>query len=248
MTTRHSQPMATMVSQLTDECYTPAHIADRVHQCLGGIDLDPASCAIANRHVRAQCFYTKAENGYMRPWAGRVFLNPPFTQNQVPRWVKRLSAAYEDGDVTAAVLLVNSAPGYHWWHELIDARPVVILRERLTFHQQSGELYGDHHKKGQTVAYYGRDVRPFLAAFGDLGRALLPGPYLSELCNRLDTLRNQACAALAQLPKGAASDAAHHALRQAASIADLASGSAGKLAGQVEPLWTAPEESRDAAA
>lgn len=243
-----SQPMRTMTSQLTDECYTPVHIADRAHQCLGGIDLDPASCEIANRQVRAARYYTKTDNGYMQPWAGRVFLNPPFTNNQVPRWVKRLGTAYDDGDVTAAVLLVNSAPGYDWWEELWESRPVVVLRRRLTFHQESGELYGDHHKKGQTVAYYGPDVRAFIRAFGDLGRVLLPGPYLSELCNRLDTLQTACARAKAALPpKGAAAERAWHALTQASGLADLAIASATKLAGQMEAGPEPWAEVRDAA-
>jgi len=220
--------MATMVSQLTDECYTPSHITERVHRCLGAIDLDPASCEVANRTVGAARFYTKAEDGFMKPWAGRVFLNPPYTKNQVTRWVKRLGAAYEDGDVASAVLLCNSAPGYDWWEQLWEERPVVVLRRRLTFLQEDGTPYPDHHKKGQTVAYYGRDLRAFVAAFGDLGRVLLPGPYLRELASRLETLRDALCEVKEQAP-----DKAWAPVSRAASLADMAGWSARKGAGDV---------------
>lgn len=44
---------------------------------LGRIDLDPASCALANSRIRAARYYTAADNGLSKPWHGNVFLNPP---------------------------------------------------------------------------------------------------------------------------------------------------------------------------
>lgn len=224
--TTMSQTMRLMTSQKTVECYTPPIICERLPRALGGpVDLDPASCETANRFVQAARYYTKDDDGYMRPWYGRVFLNPPF--DDTPRWVRRLGAAYDAGEVQAAVLLVNSAPGYEWWGDLIDRAPVVLLRRRLSFIREDGTPYPDHHKKGQTVAYFGPDLRAFLSAFGDLGRAVLPGPYLVELASRLDTLRDALCDVKATIP-----DTEWAALSRAASVADLASGSARKAAGE----------------
>lgn len=246
MTTRMSQPMTTMVSQLTDECYTPPEHMDLWRQVLGPIDLDPASCAVANRTVQATRYYTKAEDGYMRPWTCRtLFLNPPYTKNQVNRWVRRLRAAYADGHIAeAAGLLVNSAPGYGWWHELIQSMPVVILSQRLTFIREDGTPYPDHHKKGQTVGYLGRDVRRFLDVFGPLGQAILPGPFLAELRDRLDTLTRVAVEARERV----ADLTTYHTLTRVIALADLASGSAEKVGGGLGPMPAPWEEVRDAAA
>lgn len=59
------------------EHYTPRDIVNRAREVLGPIDLDPASCIEANEWIRAARYFTREDDGFIRPWAGRVFLNPP---------------------------------------------------------------------------------------------------------------------------------------------------------------------------
>lgn len=61
------------------EHYSPLSIVDPGRRTMGGIDLDPASCAIANTLVRARRYYTQDDDALALPrWCGsRVFLNPP---------------------------------------------------------------------------------------------------------------------------------------------------------------------------
>ena len=165
-----NQAMQTLTSQATVEWYTPRDIIERARQCLGVIDLDPASNDTAQAWIQAGTYYT-AETPLQAPWAGRVWLNPPF--DDTPAWVARLEQAYTRGNVTAALLLVNSAPGYVWWEELWRLRPVCMLRERLRFVQADG-ISGGQAKKGQTIAYYGHDYRAFVDVFSSLGRIILP--------------------------------------------------------------------------
>jgi DNA N-6-adenine-methyltransferase (Dam). len=165
-----SQPMSILTSQGTIEWYTPPDIIERARVCLGGIDLDPASSEVAQRWIKADTYYT-ADMPATHAWAGRVWLNPPF--DDTPAWVDQLDSEYVDGAVTAAILLVNSAPGYIWWEDLWRRRPVCMLRERVCFIRSDG-VQGDAAKKGTTIAYYGDDVQSFTDAFGDLGRVILP--------------------------------------------------------------------------
>lgn len=164
------QAMRTLTSQATVEWYTPPHIIEMARAVLGGIDLDPASNDTAQSWIRATTYYT-ASTPLQAAWAGRVWLNPPF--DDTPAWVARLEREYMHGAVTAAVLLVNSAPGYVWWEELWRHRPVCMLRERLRFVQENGQP-GGQAKKGQTVAYFGMDTRQFIDVFSPLGRVVLP--------------------------------------------------------------------------
>jgi hypothetical protein len=65
-------------SSETFEHGTPPEVVAAARVVLGGaIDLDPASCDKANGYVLATEYMTKEDNGFVQPWWGRVFLNPP---------------------------------------------------------------------------------------------------------------------------------------------------------------------------
>lgn len=167
------QAMSVLVSQSTNEWYTPPHIIERARATMGGIDLDPASNDTAQQWIRATDYYTADTliSGLAMPWHGRVWLNPPF--DSTPAWVEKLGDEYRGGNVVSAVLLVNSAPGYVWWERLTDACPIVMLRERLRFIRPDGTP-GGQAKKGQTVAYYGLRPQDFVRHWRDLGRIIYP--------------------------------------------------------------------------
>lgn len=61
------------------EWYTPTSLIDAERQVMGGIDLDPASCAEANVYVEADYYYTRRQNGleWSNPWFGKMHINPP---------------------------------------------------------------------------------------------------------------------------------------------------------------------------
>lgn len=62
------------------ERYTPEAYVEAGRYVLGAIDLDPASCAAANRIVKATRYFTASMRGELRRWAGRCWLNPPGEQ------------------------------------------------------------------------------------------------------------------------------------------------------------------------
>lgn len=66
-------------SSASNEHYTPRAIVEVAREAMGSIELDPASCEIANReNVRARRFFTKDDDGLSKPWdAKTIFVNPP---------------------------------------------------------------------------------------------------------------------------------------------------------------------------
>jgi len=70
--------------------YTPPYIVEPARTTLGAIDLDPASCAEANAWIQASKFFAREDDGFLHPWHGRVFLNPPGgLSDDMQRTVKR---------------------------------------------------------------------------------------------------------------------------------------------------------------
>lgn len=176
-TDQRAQQFGVMVSSETNEWYTPAHIIDLAREVLGEIDLDPASCADANRTIRASAYYDQDLNGLAQPWEGRVWLNPPYGKtggrSNQDIWAEKLIAEYEGGNTDAAMLLVKAALGYAWFERLWYAYPTCFVRERLYFTAEDGS--GDGQAKAATaILYFGRDVKTFKRVFSTIGRVILP--------------------------------------------------------------------------
>lgn len=75
---------------IDDEFYTPAHWITAARDSMNGrIDLDPASCAMANLYIKATKYYDKYENGLNQEWQGNVWCNPPFSGRNIPKWWRR---------------------------------------------------------------------------------------------------------------------------------------------------------------
>ena len=69
------------------ERYTPAQYIEAARRVLGEIDLDPASCEIAQRTVKAVEYFTAKDDGLEQEWHGRVWLNPPYAQPVIAQFV-----------------------------------------------------------------------------------------------------------------------------------------------------------------
>lgn len=101
------------------EHYTPVPIVEAARTVLGEIDLDPASCSLANEVVQAAAFYGPGglgPDGLAEPWCGRVFLNPPGgcvpaayrgmgTSSNAALWWGRLASSWQEGEIEAAIFV-----------------------------------------------------------------------------------------------------------------------------------------------
>jgi phage N-6-adenine-methyltransferase len=146
---------------------TPRKFLTAAHAVLGGIDLDPASSAEANDTVQAAQFYTEDDDGLTQPWKGRVWLNPPYG-GQARLFVERLIREYEVGNVTAAIMLVNSHPTETAWFQQLFRHTICFVRGRIDFGGPSRDV-STNSTHGSALAYLGPDHAAFAAGFGEFG-------------------------------------------------------------------------------
>lgn len=150
-----------------DDFYTNEIIIEAARSTLGGIDLDPASHAVANQVVQASRFYTIGDNGLSREWAGRVWLNPPFSQWQ--DWVPKILSEWGSGRIESmCVLSAMRTVTAQYFHPLMEkASAMCIIKGRIKFW---GGKAGDSPDDGHAIFYFGSDVERFRQLFSSLGR------------------------------------------------------------------------------
>jgi phage N-6-adenine-methyltransferase len=152
-----------------DEWYTPIEYLEAAREVMGGIDLDPASCEAAQQNVKAERIYTQGDDSLRDEieWYGRVWLNPPYSTTLMKRFVAKLIAQYEAGNVTEAVILTNNTTDTAWFHDLFSRYPACFTRGRVQFWRPDSTAHGA--RQGQTLFYLGDNFVTFRNVFSEFG-------------------------------------------------------------------------------
>jgi len=112
-----------------DEWLTPPEIL----LPLGRFDLDPCS-PIVRPWSTASNHYTILDNGLSKPWAGSIWLNPPFGREAI-KWLRRL--AQHGNGIALIPARTETAMFYEAVWNLADA--VLFIKGRPHFHFVTGE-------------------------------------------------------------------------------------------------------------
>jgi phage N-6-adenine-methyltransferase len=130
------------------EWYTPHWVFDG----LGfEFDLDPAS-PMSGPVTPAKRHYTKADNGLVQPWAGSVWLNPPYGE-VLPLWTRKMKE-HNNG-----IALVFVRTDTAWFH---NAPPdaALFLQGRIRFvNGKTGKLGGQPGVPSFLLAYGAKMVQ-----------------------------------------------------------------------------------------
>lgn len=189
-------PIIPRFSSRSNNHYTPGFIGKIAHQIMGGVDLDPASCAAANQIIQASAIFTAEDDGLCRPWFGRVFLNPPSArvdgQSQQAAFAKKLFEEYEAGRVHSA-FMVGSNPGLLYTSQdskCVIEYPFCLPRKRIAFLAETsgGKLEEQTSPPNHNVLLFlpprGTDHRPALHRFYHYTRDLGWNGTAERFCER----------------------------------------------------------------
>ena len=151
-----------------NEWYTPAPYVEAARACLGAIDLDPASAPAAQETIRAARFFTRDDDGLKQEWHGRIWLNPPYAQPDITRFIVKLLAEIAAGRATEAILLTHNYTDTAWFHAAAgQCAALCFTRGRIRFVGASGEIAAP--TQGQAFFYFGPGIERFRASFGSFG-------------------------------------------------------------------------------
>ncbi len=155
-----------------NEWYTPERFVECARQAMGGIDLDPASCEIANQIVKAKRFYTIDDDGLVQEWAGNIWLNPPYAQPLVSQFAERVANFYSDGEISQACVLVNNATETVWFQNMACVASAICLVSGRIKYLDTSLTPRNTPLQGQTILYFGSDLKKFTKVFQSIGIVL----------------------------------------------------------------------------
>lgn len=159
-----------VLSSERHDWYTPKIYIDAVHEVMGGIDLDPASCAEANEIVKANEFYTEENNGLEQSWYGRVFLNPPYGKLG-PEFIEKF---FGEPAVLEAIILVNSRANDASWFQPLFNGIICFTDHRIDFDSSHKKTTSSTH--GTCFIYFGPNERKFSEIFSRFGNVVRRWP------------------------------------------------------------------------
>jgi len=152
--------------------YTNEVVIAAARHAMGTIDLDPASCRLANSVVRADRFFGALQDGLSEQWSGCIWLNPPFGQWDF--WAPKLLSEIQSGRVLqACVLSPARASTAKQFHDVVRRADAVFMPNgRIPFWGPKAGAPDEGH----LIYYIGSLVNNFCSAFSPLGTV-----FVSEL-------------------------------------------------------------------
>ena len=167
--TAHPKP-----DRASNDWHTPARYIEAARGVMGSIDFDPYSSPLANETVKADRYFTKADNAlHPQHWTARpcnVWCNPPYGRGVIDAAVARFLV--ELPRLSAAIVLTNNATETRWFQSMLRECPAVCFTDhRIAFVSPDNKAVSGN-TRGQTFFYFGGNRGLFAEAFREFGRVL----------------------------------------------------------------------------
>lgn len=145
----------------TVEWLTPPSII----AALGPFDLDP--CApLRQPYPTAARMFTRLDNGLIQRWSGRVWLNPPYSDGVIERWLAKM-AEHDRGTALIFARTETEAFCRQVWDR---ATALLFMEGRINFHLPDGTMARGNAGAPTVLCAYGADDADVLAGCDIAGR------------------------------------------------------------------------------
>lgn len=148
----------------SDVWLTPRRILDP----LGPFDLDPCTPPEQPWPTAARR-YTEADNGLIKPWEGRVWMNPPYSRPAYSQFMARMA----EHDWGIALIFARTETRDFFAHVWESASGLLFLKGRVAFHRPDGSLGIGNSGAPSVLCAYGIEDADILASCG-LAGAFVP--------------------------------------------------------------------------
>lgn len=138
----------------TVEWLTPPEII----AALGPFDLDPSVPEI-QPYPTAMRTFTRRDNGLLQRWNGRVWLNPPYTNSEIGRWLARMA----EHNCGTALIFARTETEAFFSHVWAHAHALLFMRGRINFHLPDGSRASGNAGAPTVLCAYGATDAEILA-------------------------------------------------------------------------------------
>jgi hypothetical protein len=167
--------------------FTPSPWLDFAREVFGAaIELDPASCEIANEVVKAKRFYSASDNAFLHDWRAKtVWFNPPYSNGLIEPMIDKFINSLSR--IEQAIVLVNSSTSAAWYQALCGHCDAMLMpNRRINFWTTEGcpsDLAAraryqasppGSNRYDQSLFYFGENHSRFASFSGGLGAVMLP--------------------------------------------------------------------------
>ena len=131
-------------------------------------------CATAD-NAKCPHYFPPEQDGLLQPWRGTCWMNPPYHQAEIPKWIRKAYEESQRGAVVVALLPVRT--GSAWYHEFVlPHAQVTFLRGRIKFAGMTTNAMED-----SMIAVFGV---PCAQALGPVREADAPCLSPTAVCQR----------------------------------------------------------------
>lgn len=133
----------------SDHWSTPPAVVASLEKEFGAFDLDPCC---RPETAKAPRYFTKEDDGLSKPWFGKVFLNPPYSDPSP--WLTKAIEETTTGKAALVVALVPVSTDTKWFHRLVkDRAEIRFVEGRIRFYGWKGTPIGSPKTPSMFVIY-----------------------------------------------------------------------------------------------